>query len=646
MTTIKTQKQYRDLTIEVTDTGEERIFSAVMATEYPAVRTDYDSNGKAIRSYIEVLDISSPEGVDRVRIDKGGIALCDNHNITKVLGKVRKVWIDGDKLLGESYVSRAEEGVWTKIKEGVYNQGSLGYIQKYRRQVGKDEKTGLPIMRVGIIPTEFSVAGVPLDPNALVTNVRSMNMAEEFETLVIEDTEVKHESVAETEVKEPEAQGEIKPEATTQIVEEENQEVVVEPEVEQRGLEVKEPSSIEVLTSAEQVPSHEAQVAAIRMIGQRFGDTATAERFIEAGRSAEELLTELTTRGKKQMDNIEQKDLARFSMGRAVKATMTGRVQDADFEIGLSKDMGYGDSQICIPFKAIYGRSLTQGNPAEAGVLVEEVLRGDLFSPLAQDNPLIVNAGVKVIPGISGILNIPRQTAKPAATSKAENASLDESNSAYDMISLINHRVGVYSRISSSLKTMNSIVTEAVVAADIRKAINEEIDRQCFYGSGLGTDCKGLFNQAGLQVVSLGTDGAPLDWEAVVALETAIESNNYHGSKYLMNSKVYGALKTTRKDAGSGQFLMAGNRELNGYQAVISNVLKSNLSKGAGRNLSPLVFGDFSEAILGLYGQGMVLQVNPYSEDREGFTRIVGSVEMDFAVRRPEAIAVILDAVA
>jgi hypothetical protein len=86
-------------------------------------------------------------------------------------------------------------------------------------------------------------------------------------------------------------------------------------------------------------------------------------------------------------------------------------------------------------------------------------------------------------------------------------------------------------------------------------------------------------------------------------------------------------LKTTAKDAGSGQFVLAGG-EMNGYRAIVSNQVTAG----------DLYFGNFADCLIGMYG-GLDITVDPYTSSTSGTVRIVALQTMDVAVRHAVSFA-------
>jgi len=92
-----------------------------------------------------------------------------------------------------------------------------------------------------------------------------------------------------------------------------------------------------------------------------------------------------------------------------------------------------------------------------------------------------------------------------------------------------------------------------------------------------------------------------------------------------MNAAMRGGRKTTKKDAGSGMFVMEGN-EVNGYRGVLSNQVAAG----------DLWFGNFADLIIG-YFSGLDIMVDPYSNSTSGTVRVVAMQDVDIAVRHAES---------
>ena len=149
--------------------------------------------------------------------------------------------------------------------------------------------------------------------------------------------------------------------------------------------------------------------------------------------------------------------------------------------------------------------------------------------------------------------------------------------------------------------------------------------------------------------------GSTSGLDQLIALEGKLDvANALNGNLYyLTNAKVVQALKKLK--TAYGEYLwtdMDGVTTggtpggVNGYTVMRSNQVPYNLTKGTGTNLSALIFGDFSQLIIGMWGALEILP-NPYGS---GYT--AGSVDIramqtcDVAVRHAESFAAITDIIA
>ena len=77
----------------------------------------------------------------------------------------------------------------------------------------------------------------------------------------------------------------------------------------------------------------------------------------------------------------------------------------------------------------------------------------------------------------------------------------------------------------------------------------------------------------------------------------------------------------------------------------LRNNVPSNLSKGSGTNLSAVIYGNFADLLIGLYGTLEIL-VDPYTDFAKGTTGIRALQSIDIAVRHAESLAAMQDAIA
>ena len=188
---------------------------------------------------------------------------------------------------------------------------------------------------------------------------------------------------------------------------------------------------------------------------------------------------------------------------------------------------------------------------------------------------------------------------------------------------------------------------EMIAKRDLSEQLALALDLAALTGTGASNQPRGILNTSGIGAVSLGVNGAVPTYDNLVELESAIANVNADtGSlSYLTNSRMRGRLKrSVRFGAGTDTPLWSDDNRVNGYAAYMSNNMPSNLTKGTGTNLSAMLFGNWQDLLIGLWG-GLDLLVDPYTLSDRGRVRISAFMSADIQVRRPASFAAIIDAI-
>lgn len=191
---------------------------------------------------------------------------------------------------------------------------------------------------------------------------------------------------------------------------------------------------------------------------------------------------------------------------------------------------------------------------------------------------------------------------------------------------------------------------EALLRNDIINSFARKIDEVAIEGGASNEPSGVLDNVSGNNIIAIGTNGGALTYAKVVDMVEAVESDNAilnDGSvHFLGNPKVTANLRTTGKQASGveGNFILGQDGNILGYNYLSSTLVPSDLSKGTGSNLSALLFGDFSQLMLGFYS-GVDVIVDPYTGSSAGTTRLAFFQDLDVALRHDESFSVIKDIV-
>lgn len=291
-------------------------------------------------------------------------------------------------------------------------------------------------------------------------------------------------------------------------------------------------------------------------------------------------------------------------------------------------------------------RDLTVGTPTAGGNLVATDLLASSFIDLLRNRMVLASLGATVLDGLTGNLAIPSQTAGASTYWVAEGVDVTESQAAFGQVTLTPKTVGMTTDFSRKMLLQATPSIEALVRADLANGIASEIDRVGLAGSGSGAEPRGVINTAGIGAVAGGTNGAAPTYAHMVALEEAVGIANADiGSlKYCTNAKMRAQLKLTQVFASTnGQPVWQGS-EVNGYAALATNSMPSNLTKGSASGVcSAIAYGNWADLLIGFWS-GLDLILDPYALAKSGGRRIVALQDCDVAARRAASFAAMLDA--
>ena len=148
-----------------------------------------------------------------------------------------------------------------------------------------------------------------------------------------------------------------------------------------------------------------------------------------------------------------------------------------------------------------------------------------------------------------------------------------------------------------------------------------------------------------------GTNGAAPTLDNLLDLkqEVAVDNADVAFCGFLTNTKVESVLGKL-KDS-QGQYLLSpygaelGRSQIAGRRFEVSNNVPSNLTKGSGTDLSAVIYGNFSDLLIGLFGT-LEMLVDLYTDFAKGTTCVRVLQSIDIAVRHAESFAAMQDAIA
>jgi hypothetical protein len=136
-----------------------------------------------------------------------------------------------------------------------------------------------------------------------------------------------------------------------------------------------------------------------------------------------------------------------------------------------------------------------------------------------------------------------------------------------------------------------------------------------------------------------------VDLESAVAIANA----DVGTMAYLTNAKVRGKLRKTQEFASTnGKAVWTSGSERGvgdvlGYDAVVTNAVPSNLTKGTASGIcSAIAYGNWADLMIGMWG-GLDIMLDPYTGATSGTKRVIALQDVDVAVRRVASFAAMKD---
>ncbi len=335
---------------------------------------------------------------------------------------------------------------------------------------------------------------------------------------------------------------------------------------------------------------------------------------------------------------LTDKELKRYSLSRALLSTMPGSGIDAGYERELSQEVEkqYGRSAngIYIPHDILTAkRDMNVATPTAGGNLVATNYMPGSFIELLRARALMMQLGVQTLDGLVGNVAISKQTGASTAYWVAEGGDTTQSDVTIGMINMSPKTITGKTATTRQLLMQSNPSVDALLMNDLSKVLGLGIDKAIISGTGASNQPRGILNTSGIGSVSCTAANGGFSFANAVKFETALETANYDAStcSYVMTPSIKGIAKSTEKVTGASVMVFENN-EVNGYSAYSTMQMNANT----------VLFGDFSEVILGLWG-GLDLMLDPYAKADSAGLVVRAFQSVDIAIRHAAAFAASTD---
>ena len=560
---------------------------------------------------LEILDHKASS----IRLNRlnDGAPILFNHDPNQLVGVAERAWIEDGKayVSGRYSSSQFAQQVRQDVLDGIVRNVSVGY--KVYNQV--DQKNGTYLV-TDWEPFEVSFVAIPADPTVGVNR-------------------------------------------TLEIVEQK--------------------MSDDLSLVREQARAEERdRVKAIRELGKTTNQPELAVKLEESGVSLEEAKTQflkaIQANQPAPVGNVDlsKKEQRSYSVVRAINAALKNDWSDAGLEreisLEIGRQVGRQSQGFFLPNNLETRATYAVGAPGTGGRLVATDLLSESFIDVLRNAAVVMSLGPTMLTGLVGNVSIPRQATATQTYWVTENTDLTQAEATFDQVTLSPKQIGTRSRYSRLMLQQSTPDIESIVRNDLIQQMGLGIDLAAISGTG-GAQPTGILNTSGIGNFEMGANantGAALanasataksGLDPLVELEALVDvANALNGSLYyLTNSKVMLALKKL-KSTTDFHALWTSDRDnstlgtpmaINGYPVARSNQVPANLVKGESAAIhSALIFGNFSDLIIGMWGSLEILP-NPYGAGyNSGAVDIRAMQTCDIALRRAVSFAAVKDIVA
>jgi HK97 family phage major capsid protein len=320
------------------------------------------------------------------------------------------------------------------------------------------------------------------------------------------------------------------------------------------------------------------------------------------------------------------KEKSEFSVARLLVQASEGglhgsleaeMVQEASQRAGKT----FSPVQCFIPFELLQ-RDMTAAGVSGSNYIVgtEKPFALDVLRPYSAT----LRAGAQMFE-FTGNASVPKVTAPSTFTWLPDEFSqIAESQATIGEINITPKNAGGITEISAQLSRQTNI--DAFMRRELLRTAGSTLDQAVFAGTGVDGQPQGLHHTAGVNSVTVDatdTFDDVLEMQRLIAEADAGEEITWFGSPSVRK------MLAGRSALGGGIGVWNG-RTIAGYPAIASRVAPADT----------LTVGAFAELAIGLWGDGIEIMVNPYSDFSRGKISYRAWLSADVAVTTPAAFAV------
>lgn len=565
---------------------------------------------------MEVID-HSRESMNLDFLNSGRAPLLMDHDMERQIGVVESVELDEEarRLRAKVRFGKGQlaSEVFSDVVDSIRQNISVGYRVDGRVKRENDDEE---IYRVSTTPMEISIVSIPADQSSLVGVGRS-------------NSETLH--------------------AT--------------PKIEER----KDDMSEIDLDAVRQEAAKAAQKNAkdIMTLARKHNKADMGEEAIGKGVSIEEFRGSLLDAIQNQpidtpahIVDMPAKEKRDYSLGKMIRAQLTHDWSEAGFEREMHDEItsrtGKQTDGFYVPDFAFRAGPMSTaatgavGNENVVDNFIPTIHRGDMFIEALRAKQVMAALGVTFMGGLTNRIKMPKFSTGASAGFVEELGAVADQSQTDAGVTLQPRTMGAYVDIGRLALKESVPALDQLVQDDLLRALADKLESVAISGTGASGQPTGILNDGnvGNVDISAGTDVAALTWADLTDLVKTVENANgiinQNALGWLSNPKVKAKMANTVKVASTDSIMLLNDpwNSIYGYKAEFTSNVPSDLDPGdGGTDASALIFGDFSQLMVGLFGAPSIL-VDETTGGLAGTVRIIVHQDVDVALRNAASFAI------
>lgn len=329
---------------------------------------------------------------------------------------------------------------------------------------------------------------------------------------------------------------------------------------------------------------------------------------------------------------LSERELDGYSLLRATEAARSGSWYRAGFErevtMELARRAGVQEPDphtLRVPPQALLSRDLTVASDTGGGYLAGDTDVAGVVDALRATS-LVFRAGARRLTGLRADTTYARQGGTSTVTWQVSEATQATETANYSLgsISLTPKTVCAYVEESRLLRLMAPDLGEAMIRRDLRRTLSTALDSASINGTGINGQPLGLLNTSGIGTFT----GASIAYDDVLEAQGDIlDANglNDGGEVSFACRPAVSKLLANRQGFSTNAPLWVGPLA-RGQLAGCPGYSSGNVPADT------LIAGDFSQMLIGEFGAGLEIRVNPVAAFTAGIVGFGAFLSMDVAI--------------